>query len=49
MNNNLTLSFFLKVVGFSFLIGPLIALVAGNILADWPRVLVSGVCGDVGV
>lgn len=45
MNNNLTLRFFLKVVGFSFLIGPLIALIAGNALADWPRVLLSGVSG----
>lgn len=45
MNNNLTLGFFSKVVGFSFLIGPLIALVAGNALADWPQALLSGVSG----
>ena len=45
MNTNLTRSFFLRVVGFSFLIGPLIALFAGNALADWPRVLLSGLSG----
>lgn len=45
LNNNSILIFFAKVVGFSFLIGPLIALFAGNSVADWPRVLLSGISG----
>ncbi|WP_432817103.1 adenylate/guanylate cyclase domain-containing protein [Sulfitobacter sp. JB4-11] len=45
MNNNSTIIFFAKVVGFSFLIGPLIALFSGNVVTDWQRVLLSGVSG----
>lgn len=45
MNNHSTLAFFAKVVGVSFLIGPLIAVITGNVFTDWQRVLLSGVSG----
>jgi len=45
VNNYSTLAYFAKIVGLSFLIGPLIAVLSGNALGDWLRVLLSGMSG----